>query len=509
VVSRAARRFEELYRTIREDIFALCRALNFTPTPQQAVILERVNQAKREGILRNFMAAKSGQGNGKSAIAFVIALFRVIQAYKSLAVLTAPTQRQCRDAFLTRGREIMAGADPAIQRIVEVLSTKVTICGDPDWGVKTVTATDPKNAQGYHVPYERFGSTLSIIMEEASGIDREIVTQFKGTISDPDVLMLMIGNPNLRDCSFFDCFNSLREWWWLYTLNSEETARTNPEILNPERNLEIEREFGRDSDVYRIRVLGEFPFQDPDSVISSEDLEVCTRTSMLDLARVERTEGRHLVRPHQFGIDFARWGGDENVIYQRLGNAILDQWISVHVDPNDVVDRAFAMQSQKGWTNHQTLYVPDAGGLGQGVMGNFRRRRGCRVYEAHAQGTAHDSQQYADFITEAWFHVARLARRKRMYLPRDQRLIAQLSTRRYTTNKHGKLIIYSKDAYMKEGHDSPDRADAFVRALYDFATVGGQHVGHGPGKKVGPEVQHRSDHVSLEQRVGMQIRGGS
>lgn len=501
MVSKAARDFKVLYRQIREDIFALCRALNFIPTRQQAEILDRINYARRQGILRNFMACKSGQGNGKSAIAFIIALFRVLQAQKSLAVLTAPTQRQCRDAFLTRGREIMAAANPVLQRIIEIRASKVEICGDKDWGIKTVTATDPKNAQGYHVPYAKYGSTLSIIMEEASGIDREIVTQFKGTISDPDVLMLMIGNPNLRDCSFFDCFNSLRDMWWTYTLNSEVTALENPEILHPSRNKEIEAEFGANSDVYRIRVLGDFPFQDPDCVISSEDLENCTRTDLLAISRIMRQTGKGMFRAHQFGIDFARFGGDESVIYQRLGNAIFDQWRGSHVDPNDLVDKAFAMQVGLGWSNEDTWWVPDAGGMGQGVMANFYRAGRNNVLEFHTGGTPAD-RQYANLMTEAWFNVGRMAKAKKLHIPKDQRLIQQLSSRRYTTNKDGRLIIWDKNQYMKEGHDSPDRADACVMAMYDQLMIGGQSVRQPAGKRGGARVMHGG----RGRRVGADLR---
>jgi len=488
LVSRAAREFDVLYQRLREDIFVLCAALGFVPTRQQAEVLERVNQARRQGILRNFMAAKSGQGNGKSALAFIIALFRVLQAYKSLCVLTAPTQRQCRDAFLTRGREIMAGADPILQRIIKMQATKVVICDDPDWGIKTVTASDPKNAQGYHVPYAKFGSTLSIIMEEASGIDRDIVEQFKGTISDPDVLIFMIGNPNLRDCAFFDCFNSLRDLWWCYTLSSEVTARENPEILNPARNEELAHEFGVDSDVYRIRVLGEFPYQDPDCVISSEDLEACTKLNKVELARIPRPPGSAIPGPaHQEGIDFARFGGDESVIYQRSGHAIVDQFIRSHVDPNDVVDKAFAMAAARAWRDERTWYVADAGGMGQGVMGNFHRAN-KNVFEWHNEGVPAD-RQYKNLITEGWFHIARLAKARKLWIPNDPRLIQQLSTRRYTTDKDGRLVIWTKDQYMKDGHDSPDRAEACVMAFYDAMVMEGQHIRTPAGKKPGMRLR--------------------
>ena len=486
MVSRAAKEFESLYRSVREDIFAFCRALRWEPTWQQAEILQRVMEgdlhAQRHGTFRNFAAVKSGQGPGKTTVAVVIALWRGIRWEGAMIVLTAPTQRQCRDGFLAEARRIMARADPILQRVIEVEQTRIRLFGGKDWGVKTVTATKPENAQGYHEPH------LTIIMDEASGVPRPIVEQFKGTISNPDVLFLMIGNPNTRDCSFFDCFNSLRDQWWTYTMNAEDTARDYPRIVSPSRNEELALEYGRDSDVYRIRVLGEFPFQDPDCVISSEDLELCTKTDLIDISKIERYSGHGRSYPaRQFGEDFARFGGDESVIYQRLGNSIINQWIGSHVDPNDVVDKAIAMHLGSGWSKASTWHVADAGGMGQGVMKNFYRA-GLRLKEFHFGGSPSQSQ-YANLATDAWFHLARLARARRLHIPKDNRLIQQLSSRKYTTDAKGKLIIWSKDQYMKEGHDSPDRADTAVMALYDAMAHGSRHVRQGGGRTLGMDLR--------------------
>jgi ribosomal protein L35 len=62
------------------------------------------------------------------------------------------------------------------------------------------------------------------------------------------------------------------------TFNAEESPEW---IVNPQRNKDLEDLYGRDSDVYRIRVLGEFPHSDPNCVFSSEDLEKCTDKKLM------------------------------------------------------------------------------------------------------------------------------------------------------------------------------------------------------------------------------------
>lgn len=500
--SRAARYFEGLYQEIREDIFALCRALNFTPTNQQADILRAAMECRGK---RGRMAVKSGQGPGKSTIAVIIALWRLLQVPKSLVVLTAPTQRQCRDSFLTRAREIMEHADPVLKRLIDVSASKITICGDRDWAVKPVTASSPETAQGVHV---KPPATLTIIVDEASGVERDLITQYKGTMSNPDTLMLMIGNPNLRDCAFFDCYHALAERWWTYTINCEDTARDHPELVSPERNQELEDEFGRDSDVYRVRVLGEFPKQDPDCVMSAEDLYECTtrKAEAMAVMRAVGKDARFHKRIKQFGIDFARMGGDENVVYQRLGNAIIDQWIRAHCEPIVAIEAAFALQVGLGWTNEDTLFVPDVAGLGGGAVSAFGRAK-RRTFEFNA-GSAQTAnpQFFANLATEAWFHVRHLAKNRLMYIPKDPRLIHQLSTRRYTTNKKGQLIIWSKEDYIKEStsdeNHSPDRADGAIQALYDSAFVTGQHVRMGASAQAGMSVRGPTASIIADLAAG-------
>jgi phage terminase large subunit len=483
VSSRAGRYFGQLYEQISSDIFKLCEALRFVPTNQQVPILEEVQRSVRG---RRRMAVKSGQGPGKSTIAVVIALFRVLQAYKSLVVLTAPTQRQCRDSFLARAREIMEVADPVLKRIVNVSASKITIAGVRDWGVKTVTASSEVTAQGIHVPP---GSTLTVIGDEAAGIDREILTQYKGTMSNEFALMLLIGNPNLRDCEFFDCFNKNKPDWWTMTINAEETARDYPWLLHPDRNSELEREYGRDSDVYRVRVLGEFPKQDPDCVMNSEDLYECTQKRDKALRAQDLIKaGRERIRRRQLGIDLARMGGDEATIYQVLGNAVIDTWIKTHVEPLSVLRQAISMQESLSWSDAGTVFVPDVSGLGGGAVGLLYEEN-KQVHEFNAGGSPYDPLQFANVVTEAWFEMRKMVLSRGIYIPDDPRLIQQLSTRRYTTNKKGQLIIWSKEEYMKEGHDSPDRADGVTQGVYPHAVGTGQHTARTKSRTAGARVR--------------------
>lgn len=455
-MGRALREFETMFAKLSEDIFFFADLMGFTPTWQQAELL----QAVQDGYPR--IAVKSGQGPGKTACSITIGLWRALRAYRGQTIITAPTMRQCRDVWLKEARVWHAKANPLIQKFIEITKSKVEIGKDTDWGVVTVTATKEENAQGYHQ------DSLTVIAEEASGVPREIITQFKGTLSNPDSLFLMIGNPNTRDCAFFDCFNRQKHKWKTITFNAEDTARDYPHIVNPQRNKDLEEEFDRHSDVYRVRVLGEFPHTDPNTVLSSEEVEACTGAPdmMYKFVRCERPAECGGGRAKQIGVDFSRFGGDESVIFRRAGNSIVEWCKFVHTEPLHVVYKAFEMQVSAGWKDEDTVYVPDANGMGEGMMIHFYDAK-KNVIEFKNQMSPVDDQ-YANIITEAWFGFRKLVRKKNCYIPNDNQLIQQLCGRRYEMTKEGKIIIESKDKYKERNEGlSPDRADALVMAFYD------------------------------------------
>lgn len=459
-MSLLSSRFQPFCRAIRQNIYTLCTLLNYKPTGQQKELLNAVMKAVY-GKDSPKIAVKSGQGTGKSRCTCVVALWLAFQQEDTMLVLTAPTMHQCRDVWLAEMDRLLQGAHPIMRELVKVTGSSVKIAGRRKWGVTLITANKETAAQGLHQ------KSMSILVEEASGVSRGLIEQFRGTASNPGCLFLMIGNPNTRDCAFFDCFNSQRNKWQTITFNAEDTPAS--EWFDPQRNQDILEEFGRDSDRYRISVLGEFPHADPNCVLSSEECEKATDTKLFYpcMAQVQEIKG---IPAKQFGLDFARFGGDESTLFRRFGNTIVEWQRHAKLDPGSLVDIAFRMQHDATWANQDCLYVPDATGMGQGVMHRFHNV-GKRVFEFHNGGSASNSQKYANRITEGWFELAKKIRTGNACIPRDNTLIQQLCGRQYYTDKKGRLVVESKDEYIKRGYDSPDRADGIVMAFYDKILV--------------------------------------
>lgn len=407
------------------------------------------------------IACASGQGPGKTFGSIVIMFWRQFRAPTEdnpdggKAVVTAPGMRQCQEVWLSEARKLASRAHPVMQALVDITATKVIFGGNKNWVIHCVTSTDEKKLQGFH------DDGMTIMVEEMSGVARPVVEQFQGTLSNNDCMLIGIGNPNLRECAFYDCFTKSRDEWQTYQMDAEETAIYRPDVVSPARNEKLAREYGRDSDIYRVRVRGLFPKADPDAVFSLEDLEQLTKEDKYACAKISNRK--------VISIDFARFGTNETVIYQRMGNAIIDYKVLNRVEPAFAVSTAFEMQRKAGWDDDETLYIPDATGMGQGVLFLFYTAN-KKIYEFHNGGRPAKPRAYKNKITEAWFGFRDKMQYERVYLPSDDRLIKQLVARKYKPTDQGTFALESKEQYSKRiEEDSPDRADALMMAFYDEA----------------------------------------
>lgn len=449
------------------DIHKLCRVLRFVPTEQQGGLLDEVQRQTRgpREYRKKGIACKSGQGPGKTAVSTIVAIWRTLQAVMEQTIVTAPTMRQVRDVWMSELSRTVGRADPDFQKLIDISSVKATFLGLKKWGIFTATSTRPENIQGYH------SAGMTILVDEASGIARPIWQTIKGTTTGPNNLIFAIGNPNDRDTEFFDMFGKDIANYATFTWSAEDSPNVSKKHI-----AEMEQEYGRESDVFRVRVLGEFPRENPNAVIRYEDLLwCCERVAFNEAYRwLPITDETNDVAVRQFGIDLARFGSDESVVVCRYNGAVVGMKTYVKREPAEVIREAFAWQRALGWGDEQTNYCVDAGGMGQGVMHLFYEE-GKNVFEFHSQGRPFDSFAFHDAITEAYFALRQLTRSRKIHLKRDPTMFNQLVSRQYRYTD-GKFRLESKDEFLKrvgtEEYSSPDRADAIAMAYYPYAAGG-------------------------------------
>lgn len=455
-ISKRGEAIREAYKKWRKDPVAFAReAFGYKLTDHQLLVLKLVMDAA-DGTGPRKIAVKSGKGLGKSFISSLANLWWLLRHEGTLTVATAPTGRQVKEVWISEALRHASRAVPWLRRWLTIDSSKITVLRQRNWQTRTFAATKKENAQGWHHDH------LAVFVEEASGVDRDILDALQETITNSNYLFLLIGNPNQRSTFFFDCFYRFKGWA-LLTLNAEDSP-----LVDKAKIAEMEELYGRDSDIFRVSILGEFPLQDARAVFGDEEV-------IRAMDRPSRENDLHLVKSEatgrvarQVGLDLARFGSDESFLAIRSGHSVVCQKRFVKKEPLEVYRWTKKWLQEKKWPLENVAWCVDAGGIGQGLLGVLYDEE-MKVWEFHTNGKAMD-YHYANQMTEAWFHLRNLMQKDEMSMFPDEIQRNQLVTRFYSTNPKGKLELESKDDYMDRGpYPSPDRADALAMAFYEPA----------------------------------------
>ena len=105
---------------------------------------------------------------------------------------------------------------------------------------------------------------LLFLIDEASGIDDIVFEVGMGALSTPGAKVVMAGNPTRTSGFFYDTHHSLRHRWHTMHVSCLDVPRAQGHIED------IKAKYGDASNAYRVRVLGEFPTSDDETVIPLE-----------------------------------------------------------------------------------------------------------------------------------------------------------------------------------------------------------------------------------------------
>ncbi|RJG26696.1 DEAD/DEAH box helicase family protein [Paenibacillus thiaminolyticus] len=404
------------------------------------------------------VSIRSGQGVGKTAFEAALIIWFLCCRPNPKVVCTAPTRQQLHDVLWAEVAKWLERS--MVKNLLKWTKTKVYMVGhEQRWFATARTATKPENMQGFHEDYMLF------IVDEASGVKDEIMEAILGTLSGDENKLVMCGNPTRTSGTFYDSHHKDRGDYRAHKVSSRDSRRTN------KKNIEmLERKYGRDSDVVRVRVDGDFPRAEPDTFIP---LELAEAAAMREVYLQEDGElDIPEAAPLEIGVDVARFGDDETVIVPRIG--LMVPFIRTYTKKDTMETAGWVINLAKElmlkYGRPRCTVKIDDDGVGGGVTDRVRevvREEGLYidVIDCHNGGKADDPDHYDNWGTEAWARVRDLLQAGDIQIPNDEDLIAQLSTRKYTVTSKGKIILESKKDMKKRGLRSPDRADALVLAF--------------------------------------------
>jgi phage terminase large subunit len=430
----SAEEFKQLIAAWADDpVLFVKTALGATPEAWQAEALEAVRDHDK-------VAIRSGHGVGKTTYLAWLVLWFLMTRHPAKIAATANTAHQLSDVLWSEIGKWHRRMPEVLRRLLEVKSDKVEVVGVPDsFAVaRTARREQPEALQGFH------STNMLFVIDEASGVDDLVFEVGQGAMSTAGAKTVMTGNPTRTSGYFYDAFHRMSASWKTMRVGCADSTQVSAGFL-----AEMAARYGAGSNVYRVRVEGEFPLADDDSVVPAH----------LIASAMDRDIEPSPTAPIIWGLDVARYGDDRSALAKRQGEKLLEVRTWQGADLMETAGRVYnEYQVCTFKTRPAAIYV-DSIGLGSGVLDRLRELglpvRGVNVSEAPAVG-----ERYLRLRDELWFRVREWLEARSCSLPKDDELAAELGTPRFKILSTGKLKVDSKDEMKKRGGKSPDRADA-------------------------------------------------
>lgn len=440
--------FVDFIKKYRHDPVSFVKnVFKVEPDEWQTAFLEAIRDNNRR------ISVRSGHGVGKSTAASWAMLWYLMTRYPVKVVVTAPTSSQLFDALFAEIKRWVKEMPPALSELLEVKSDRIELRPSPTEAfisARTSRAEQPEALQGIHSDH------VMLVADEASGVPEAVFEAAAGSMSGHSAVTILLGNPVRSSGYFFETHNRLKDEWFTLHVNCEKSKRVSKEFVR-----EMAIKYGEESNAYRVRVLGEFPLSDDDT--------------MIPFSVVEQAMNRDIevdqFAPMIYGVDVARFGSDKSALAKKKGNVIIEvkKWRGL-----DLMQLVGAIKSEyEAEESHDrpvSIYI-DSIGLGSGVVDRLRELGlpavGINVSESPAM-----KGSYINLRAELWGKMKNWLEQRNCVIPKDDDLLADLTAPRYTFNSSGKLRVESKDEMKKRGLASPDMADACILTLAGDAAVG-------------------------------------
>lgn len=398
------------------------------------------------------MAESSGHGTGKSAMGAWICNWIMSTRPHSIGTVTAGTAAQLEDrtwAAIQQWTRLCITShwwevqSRGIYARPEILAPGQTC---ESWKCVAQTCKD-ENAQSFAGQHART-STSWYLFDEASQVPDGIWRVAYGGLTDGEPVFICWGQMERNTGEFYRvCFGDLRDRWNHRTVDSRTSQFTNKELI-----AEWERDYGVDSDWYKVRVLGLPP--------SASELQ------FIDSARVDQAKKNQIEvlrdEPLIAGFDVSGGGSAWNVIRFRRGadaRSIPPVRITGEAgrDRELLIAKAAIVLSDPA-LKVRMMFVDSA--FGAPIVERLHTMGFKNVVEVNFGGPSPNVHQ-GNMRGYIWNQL-------KEWLPRgmiskdDTRLHTDLTAPGFHLNTKSQLILESKESMQKRRVASPDDADALA-----------------------------------------------
>jgi hypothetical protein len=450
--------------------------------------------SKQAEIVHSFMdssrtAVKSANGCGKSAVVADLITWIVATGVPSdtLCIVSAPTLSQIEKvifAYLKVNKGLADVRNTTLPgRITETLAWKLDGDNGAEFLVFGKRPSDQDIVSSFQGTRKR---NTFVFLDEAGGLPQDMFTAAEAVATGAGSRILAIGNPDRRGTEFHRIFTDpqLSQDWNLHTISAFDLPTFTQEAVYPDvedqKNFlngltsvdwveHKQRAWGEDSARYKAKVLGEFP-DEADNTFFPQ--------GVLDTAYDTVIEEDGSVLP-VLGLDVARFGSDENVLYENIGGRVrrIDAWSKL-----DLIETARRVHAHAQRTMATIINI-DVNGVGGGVVDALLRLDEFRD-AAYSVGAINNSSSSPDSTrwlnARAWHYdtFREMMSEGKLDLDYDDNeLREELISQTYKFSQRGAIQMTSKDEMKRSGMSSPDNLDAAILCTIDMTPRDGLQPG--------------------------------
>lgn len=415
-------------------------------------------------------AIRSSHGVGKSFLAAVLACWwiDVHPPGTAMVISTAPSHDQVHGVLWENIRALHTKGNlpGTVQRSDRWVDEQGRLVG---MGRRPPDHADSA-FQGYHREF------ILVILDEAGGIPQWLWTATEAITTGAECRVFAVGNPTDNASQFARLRNS--PIWKTDRITTFDTPNFTGEIesfptdLREQARAEFPskawqedalRDWGEQSSLYRVRVLGEFADSDDGLV----PLSWVSQSHLRWAAWHDKGEPE-VGGPRIISCDVARFGDDMTAIAIREADVIrkVQRYAKMDtVQTTSLVEAELAFPASKS--------IVDVVGIGSGVVDLLRaHRKPVVAFNGGASATRRDSTGSWGFTrrrSESWYNLRELldpSRGATLALPDDEGLTADLTTPTYEPRLGAKIHVESKEDIKKRLGRSPDVGDAVAMAMW-------------------------------------------
>ncbi len=431
------------------------KGTSYLMTPHQreaSDALSRLVREKRDGKARDVLGISimSGKGTGKDAwSSWAILWFLSCFLYPKVPCVSVSADQLNKVLWSEISKWLMHSAirEHFTLQNDKLFFTDLTAAERGKRWLAFPKAANPKQTfeeqvetlAGIHEDY------LMQVVDEGSGILENVFQVLEGNMTGPVNLMLLIFNPTRSKGYAVDTQYKHAERWRTFLWSAEDSP-----IVDRATIQRLEQDYGRDSNTFRVKVLGLPPLTDEQVLIPWEWIEDAINRPL------DPTPFAPLVK----GLDCGA-GGNKSVIATRRGPIVyrfkrnttpdsvqLSNWAGTDIDAE----------------NPDVMRV-DTIGIGWAVEGSLREKKGSVIEPADARRTADDQAKFFNKRAEMYWRLREQFQNGTISIPDDPDLQNQLGAMKCEYYKSQIKIVDKKKIVQEIGH-SPDEAEALALTYF-------------------------------------------